>query len=477
MDCDNVSVPRYDIAGRDHMRRLLQTASEIINQIASDRIPLGSPASAEVIDLLADQLGHEHEAHMDDDALQELKGDRQSLINLYGAVKKTPGFLPLYVEIGKLLRKYGLFDEEVVLLENAAAANCFSDADSLEIKDRLTRALRFREADDERLSDSERIAENLRRALRKRPPDESQIKAMLEQCADDGVLYDVACGADRDPDMLSVRERAACLIRSRDYRYALSSHILNPARTAMILNLFDPLEGDDRLIARTILTDPDERNKAHMLLYCGDEVLLMLGWRYVYGARRTCADRLHAMGSRFPEAYEEMGPSERSQMEQDWLSHAAELAVTELLPEDDAVRDRLSDAASVDSEPLHFFLSIHHPRKAVRWWHARKLENPVRIAYVGSWTSDDQIKEKLSVKINSAELITEMLFGDLSGADLVFGFRKPKDLTIQDRFCVEIMKNHPDRAIREHVRTELLRGNIVIDGVDLTKPDPFYNNR
>ena len=36
------------------------------------------------------------------------------------------------------------------------------------------------------------------------------------------------------------------------------------------------------------------------------------------------------------------------------------------------------------------------------------------------------------------------------------------------------MKNHPDRAIREHVRKELLRGDITIIGVDLTKPDPLY---
>ena len=85
------------------------------------------------------------------------------------------------------------------------------------------------------------------------------------------------------------------------------------------------------------------------------------------------------------------------------------------------------------------------------------------------------IKEALSVRINSTELITEMIYGDLSGADLVFGFRKPEDLTLQDRFCVEIMKNNPDRAIREHVRKELLRGNVEIPGVDLSEPDPLYN--
>ena len=101
-------------------------------------------------------------------------------------------------------------------------------------------------------------------------------------------------------------------------------------------------------------------------------------------------------------------------------------------------------------------------------------ESGIYIAYVGSWTEDDQIKEALSVRINSTSLITEMLFGDLSGANLVFGFRKPEDLTLQDRFCIAIMKNHPDRAIREHVRKELLRGDITIIGVDLTKPDPLY---
>lgn len=107
-------------------------------------------------------------------------------------------------------------------------------------------------------------------------------------------------------------------------------------------------------------------------------------------------------------------PQDKSTCMQEWLTHASELAL-DLLSEDEAVRETISDASSVDSEPLHFFLSIHHPRLAVRWWHAKKLENPVRIAYVGSWTSDDQIKESLSVKINSTWLITEMIFGDHTG--------------------------------------------------------------
>ena len=302
---------------------------------------------------------------------------------------------------------------------------------------------------------------------------ESDIKTTLEQCANDIVLYGIACSSGRERDMISVREKAARLIQNRDYQYALGSHLQSPARTAMILNLYDSLEGDELFIARTILTDPNDVNKVHMLLYCEDEDLLMLGWKYVYGARKLCTERLHAMGSRFPEAYEEMDPRERSECVHDWISYAAETAL-DLIPEDDEVRGRISDAASVDSEPLHFFLSMQHPGKTVRWWHARKLENPVYIAYVGSWTEDDQIKEALSVRINSTALITEMLFGDLSGADLVFGFRKPEDLTLQDRFCIAIMKNHPDRAIREHVRKELLRGDITIIGVDLTKPDPLY---
>ena len=315
-------------------------------------------------------------------------------------------------------------------------------------------------------ADPEGNREKLRRALQKRLPDETEIMAALEQCKDDAVLYDIACSNDTDPRRIPVREKAARMIRSRDYRYALSTHILNSARTSMILNLYDPLEGDDLFIARTILTDPRDDNKAHMLLYCRDEALLMLGWRYVYGARRMCTDRLHDMRSRFPEAYIEMSPQDKSRCEQEWLAHAADLAL-DLLSEDEAVRGRISDAAAVDSDSLHFFLSFHHPRKALRWWHARKLEDPVRIAYVGSWTSDDEIKEKLSVKVNSTSLITDMIYGDLSGADLVFGFRKPEDLTLQDRFCVEIMKNHPDPAIREHVRAELLRGNVEIPGVDL----------
>lgn len=292
-------------------------------------------------------------------------------------------------------------------------------------------------------------------------------------CAGDSMLYEIACNTDKNPDMVSIRNKAAQLIRNRDYQYALASHIHNPARTAMILNLYDSLEGDELFIARTVLTDPNDENKAHMLLYCEDEELLMLGWKYVYGARRICTDRLHAIGSRYPESYLEMDPQEKAEWEELWFICAGETAL-DLIPEDNAVRERLSGTATVDSEPLHFYLSLLHPRKAIRWWHARKLENQARIAYVGSWTSDEQIKEVLSVKIKSTALITEMIFGDLSAVDLVFGFRKPDDLTLQDRFCVEIMKNHPDRTIREHVRTELLRGKVKIPGVDLTKPDALY---
>lgn len=280
---------------------------------------------------------------------------------------------------------------------------------------------------------------------------ESAIRTALDQCANDMVLYGIANFSGTAPDMISVRRKAARLIQNRDYQYALSSHIHNPARTDMILNLYDSLEGDELFIARTILTDPNDENKAHMLLYCEDEDLLMLGWRYVYGARKFCADRLHAMGSRFPEAFVEMDPQERNEWVRNWLSSAAETAL-DLIPEDNAVRGRVSETASVDSEPLHAFLSMQHPRKVIRWWHARKLEDPAWIAYVGSWTTDEQIKEALSVKINSAEWITEMIYGDLSGADLIFGFQRPEDMTVQDRFCMEIIKNHPDRAIRDHVR-------------------------
>ena len=474
-DSDKMTLTHYDKADREHMRKLLQKSSVLIDLIAEDRVRWGSPESAELIDRLADGIGNENEKQKDEYELQELKDDRYSLINLYAGIKKEPAFLPLYSETGKLLRKYGLFDEEAVLLENAIAGGGFSEKDLDDVKKRLEAVVRYREADDAAMTGAERTAANLRRALQKRPPDVSQIKTMLEQCSDDAVLYDIACNTDRDPDMVPVREKAARLISSRDYQYAFSSHIYDPARTSMILDLHESLRGDELFIARTILTDPNDENKTHMLLYCEDEELLMLGWKYVYGARRFCTDRLHAIGSDYPEKYENSDPQERAEWEENWFICAGETAL-EIIPEDEAVRDRLPGTVTVDSEPLHFYLSLMHTRKAIRWWHAKKLKNPVYIAYAGSWTSDDQIKEALSVRINSTELITEMIYGDLSGADLVFGFRKPEDLTLQDRFCIEIMKNNPDRTIREHVRKELLRGNIEIPGVDLSKPDPLYTN-
>ena len=475
-DSDKMTLTHYDKADRDHMRKLLQKSSVLIDLIAEDRVRWGSPESAELIDRLADGIGNENEKQKDEYELQELKDDRYSLINLYAGIKKEPAFLPLYSETGKLLRKYGLFDEEAVLLENAITGGGFSEKDLDDVKKRMEAAVRRRDADDADMTGAERTAANLRRALHNRPLDVSQIKSMLEQCSDDAVLYDIACNTDSDPDMVPVREKAARLISSRDHQYALSSHIYDPVRTSMILDLYDSLEGDELFIARTILTDPNDVNKTHMMLYCEDEELLMLGWKYVYGARDLCTDRLHAIGSDYPEKYENSDPQERAEWEESWFICAGETAL-EIIPEDEAVRDRLHGTVTVDSEPLHFYLSLMHTRKAIRWWHAKKLKNPVYIAYAGSWTSDDQIKEVLSARIDSTELITEMIFGDLSGADLVFGFRKPDDLTLQDRFCVEIMKNNPDRTIREHVRKELLRGNVEIPGVDLSEPDPLYNEQ
>ncbi len=475
-DSDKMTLTHYDKADRDHMRKLLQKSSVLIDLIAEDRVRWGSPESAELIDRLADGIGNENEKQKDEYELQELKDDRYSLINLYAGIKKEPAFLPLYSETGKLLRKYGLFDEEAVLLENAITGGGFSEKDLDDVKERMEAAVRRRDADDADMTGAERTAANLRRALHNRPLDVSQIKSMLEQCSDDAVLYDIACNTDSDPDMVPVREKAARLISSRDHQYALSSHIYDPVRTSMILDLYDSLEGDELFIARTILTDPNDVNKTHMMLYCEDEELLMLGWKYVYGARDLCTDRLHAIGSDYPEKYENSDPQERAEWEESWFICAGETAL-EIIPEDEAVRDRLHGTVTVDSEPLHFYLSLMHTRKAIRWWHAKKLKNPVYIAYAGSWTSDDQIKEVLSARIDSTELITEMIFGDLSGADLVFGFRKPDDLTLQDRFCVKIMKNNPDRTIREHVRKELLRGNVEIPGVDLSEPDPLYNEQ
>ncbi len=443
--------PHYNPSDRNHMRQFLQKASTLINLIAANQVAWGSQESADLADELADEMGYEREKQMDEDALKELREDRQVLVNLYGAAKRRLNLPELYAQLGSLLRKYGLFDEEVVLLENAVADGSISDEKLTIVKDRLRNALKLREADDACLSDSERIAETLRRALREKPLDKEKIMKALEQCSDDTVLYDIACNTDKDPAMILIREKAARRMHSRDFKYALSSHLQHHARTAMILDLYDPLEGDDLFIARTILTDPRDENKTHMLLFCRDEALLKLGWRYVYGARRTCRDHLHDMGSRFPEAYIEMDPQGKARCEQEWLAHAAEVALN-ILPEDEAVRGRISGTADVDSEPLHFFLSFHHPRLAIRWWHARKLKNPARIAYVGSWTSDDQIKEALSVKIFSTRIIKEMIYGNLSAVDLVLGFRKPQDMTLQDRFLAAIAKNNPDPAIREYAR-------------------------
>ena len=271
------SALNYDKTERDRMRFLLQKASRIIDLIASGEVPLGTAATVKLIDSLDEELGYEQEEQDEDDELQEVKDDRYSLINLYAAVKKEPGFLPLYTEIGKVLRKYGLFDEEVVLLENAVNEGYFKEEDKTEANERLLSALLRRGADDAVMTDGERTAETLRRELHKNEPDVPLIKELVNQCTDDAVLYEAACNTSKDPEMKYVREKAARMIQNRDFQYALSSHIGASARTSMILNLYDSLEGDEQFIARMILTDPNDENKAHMLLYCEDEELLMLG--------------------------------------------------------------------------------------------------------------------------------------------------------------------------------------------------------
>lgn len=57
MEFERVNVTPYDREDRDYMRRFLQKASPIIYSIASNKIPPGSYASAEMTDLLADIIG------------------------------------------------------------------------------------------------------------------------------------------------------------------------------------------------------------------------------------------------------------------------------------------------------------------------------------------------------------------------------------------------------------------------------------
>ena len=134
---------------------------------------------------------------MEADALQELREDRQVLVNLYGAEKKKPNLPELYGELSRFLRKYGLFDEEVVLLEEAVAYGHLSGANLVIVKDKLKDALRLREADDASLSESEWIEAQLRRALRKRPLNREEITTALELCSGSRRSCAGLCGKGR----------------------------------------------------------------------------------------------------------------------------------------------------------------------------------------------------------------------------------------------------------------------------------------
>ena len=82
MERNKAFVPRYKKADRDHMRQFLLKASPVIDLIAQNQVPWGSALSAELADAMANEIGHENEKQMDDDALRELREDRQVLINL-----------------------------------------------------------------------------------------------------------------------------------------------------------------------------------------------------------------------------------------------------------------------------------------------------------------------------------------------------------------------------------------------------------
>ena len=127
------------------------------------------------------------------------------------------------------------------------------------------------------MSEAERISEDLRKAIQKNPTDRDEIESLIDKCGDDVVLYEFACNNSLASDLTFVRAEAARRIKSRDYQYALDSHAQSLVKRTVVLNLFDTLKGDDLFIARTVLTDPDDMNKDHVLLYCEDEALLMLG--------------------------------------------------------------------------------------------------------------------------------------------------------------------------------------------------------
>lgn len=115
------SVPNYDLERREEMKNYLVSIGDRIDFMASSR-------------------GNGYEEQITGYELKKAGKHKEAMLYFYVAVKKGWNLPELYIQLGILLRKYGLFDEEVKLLKYAINNCDFNDACLSRVSDRLKKA-------------------------------------------------------------------------------------------------------------------------------------------------------------------------------------------------------------------------------------------------------------------------------------------------------------------------------------------------
>lgn len=125
-----ITVPKYDVAKREEMRDYIKSIENRVIEMAKTK-------------------GYGFEEQIKGYELKAEGNDKGALLYFYVAGKKGWDLPQLYLQHGIVLRKYGLFEEEVQLLKDAIKNCNFNDTCLASVSDRLKKAEAILKADNE----------------------------------------------------------------------------------------------------------------------------------------------------------------------------------------------------------------------------------------------------------------------------------------------------------------------------------------
>ena len=281
--------------------------------------------------------------------------------------------------------------------------------------------------------------------------------AALKECTDDEFLYQVAESAPRNR-LYSYGDIAADAIRSEEYRYAMLSSSI-PGRRSLLHNLAISRELDEMLAVRVLLTDSYDENKRESLYVIRSEALLMLALMKSMAYRKTAAERLHEIGSAFPERYyREMDQAGQEAVLKEWYAEACDYA-ERLIRIDEEMDAKLSESVEIDSAMLTVFLAACHPDQERAGVYALKIRSESLAAYAGAVTENVVVRRILSRKIHREDLLDELPYPDSFRAE---------PLLIRDtfekrtEFCLEVLQNTEREETWEYLRERMEKAGMVI---------------